>query len=84
MVEVDAIAERHEFLGAILLGDVVHRVKQKNDVVSEVLVEGRDFLRERHQLLIGKIFDGYCWVLWDERDDEIYLEDCWKASEIVC
>lgn len=55
MIEVDAIAERHVLLRVVLLGDLVHRVQQQNDVVGERCVEFRDFLRERHRLHVGGI-----------------------------
>lgn len=52
MIEVDAIAERDELVGVVLLSDVVYRVQQANDVLGEDIVMFGDFLRECHAFAV--------------------------------
>lgn len=44
MIEVDAVAQRHELLGVVLLGDLMNGIKQANDIVGEHFIVLRDLL----------------------------------------
>jgi len=44
MIEVDAVAQRHELLGVVLLGDLMDGIEQANDISGEQFIVLRDLL----------------------------------------